>query len=289
MNKPVNQPLNIVILGGGTAGWMAASLFANKWLAKEYQGRPVTITLVESPEVAIVGVGEGSTPTLKRFFQQLNVAESAWMARCNATYKINIRFDGWSPKSGIDSYSHPFTSQVDTFTSRAFIVNSRTRRLGLDTHTQPDDFILNGVLAKQGKGPLTPDNFPFQMEYGYHFDAHLLGEFLTELAVNKGVKHLREHVVGVERHANGDIDCIKTKSGQTIQGDFFVDCTGFSALLMQKTLGVNFHSYKDNLFNDSALVMPTPISETIPVQTVSTALSAGWCWQIPLKLSFGHT
>jgi len=210
------------------------------------------------------------------------------MPRCNATYKLNIRFNDWSPKSGIHSYSHPFTSQVDTFTSRSFIVNSRTRRLGLDTHTQPDDFILNGVLAKQGKGPITPDNFPFQMEYGYHFDSHLLGEFLTELAVSKGVNHICEHVVGVQRHANGDIASINTKSGKTITGDFFIDCTGFTALLMQKTLGVKFQSYKDNLFNDSALVMPTPISTQIPVETLSTALSAGWCWQIPLRNRFGN-
>lgn len=284
----MSKPMNIVILGGGTAGWMAASLFANQWLGKENNDKAVNITLVESPDVAIVGVGEGSTPTLKRFFQILDVPESAWMERCNATYKINIRFDGWSPKSGIASYSHPFTSQVDTFTSRAFIVNSRTRRLGLDTHTQPDDFILNGVLAKQGKGPITPDNFPFQMEYGYHFDSNLLGGFLTELATSKGVKHLKEHIVGVDRHENGDIASIKTKNGESISGDFFVDCTGFSALLMQKTLGIKFQSYKDNLFNDSALVMPTPISEAIPVETVSTALSAGWCWKIPLRNRFGN-
>ena len=203
----MSKPMNIVIVGGGTAGWMAASLFAKQWLGKQDQAQAVNITLVESPDVSIVGVGEGSTPTLKRFFQMLDVPESAWMARCNATYKINIRFDGWSPKSGINSYSHPFTSQVDTFTSRAFIVNSRTRRLGLNTHTQPDDFILNGVLAKQGKGPLTPDNFPFQMEYGYHFDSHLLGEFLTELATSKGVNHLKAHIAGVNRHANGDRRC----------------------------------------------------------------------------------
>ncbi|MFT5756297.1 MAG: hypothetical protein ACI9LM_001010 [Alteromonadaceae bacterium] len=283
-----HQPLKIVILGGGTSGWMAASLFANKWLGKNGLTHAINITLVESPDVSIVGVGEGSTPTLKRFFQILNVPESDWMPRCNATYKLNVRFDGWSPKSGINSYSHPFTSQVDTFTSRAFFINSRTRCLGLDTHTQPEDFILNGVLAKQGKGPLTPDNFPFQMEYGYHFDSHLLGKFLTELATSMGVKHISEHVVGVERKANGDIANIKTKSGKTIKGDFFVDCSGFAALLMKKTLGVKFHSYKENLFNDSALVIPSPISEKIPVETVSTALSAGWCWQIPLRNRFGN-
>ncbi|WP_441004122.1 tryptophan halogenase family protein [Pseudocolwellia agarivorans] len=278
-----NKPLHLVILGGGTAGWMAANLFAKKWSAHN-----IKITLVESPDIGIIGVGEGSTPSLKRFFEMIEVDESQWMPRCNATYKVNIRFDGWSPASGVNSYSHPFFSQVDTFTAKSFTVNCQTRRLGLDTHTQPEDFILNGLLAKQGKSPVAPDNFPFQMEYGYHFDSHLLGKFLAECAVARGVNHLKENVMAVEQHVNGDIAALKTKSGNTIAGDFFIDCSGFAAVLMQKTLGVKFNSYKDNLFNDSAIVMPTPISESIPVETVSTALSAGWCWKIPLQNRFGN-
>lgn len=283
MKKEANAALKIVILGGGTAGWMAANLFVKKWSSEKVQ-----VTLVESPDVGIVGVGEGSTPTLKRFFEMIDVEESQWMPRCNATYKVNIRFDGWSPKSGINSYSHPFTSQVDTFISRPFTVNCRTRRLGLATHTQPEDFFLNGLLAKQGKSPVAPDNFPFKMEYGYHFDSHLLGAFLAELAVERGVVHRREHIIAAQRKDNGDIVSIQTKNGEAIVGDFFIDCSGFAAILMQKTLGVNFNSYKDNLFNDSAVVMPTPIDEVIPVETVSTALSAGWCWKIPLKNRFGN-
>jgi hypothetical protein len=283
MDEQKKESFEIVILGGGTAGWMAANLFAQKWSTKNVQ-----ITLVESSDIGIVGVGEGSTPTLKRFFEMIDVDESQWMSRCNATYKVNIRFDGWSPESGINSYSHPFFSQIDTFTSNPFIVNCRTRRLGLDTHTQPDDFILNGILAKQGKSPIAPENFPFIMEYGYHFDSHLLGEFLTEHAVGKGVNHLTENVIGVEQDKSGDITALTTKSGKVITGDFFVDCSGFAAVLMQKTLGVKFKSYKENLFNDSAIVMPTPITETIPVETVSTALSAGWCWKIPLRNRFGN-
>ncbi len=278
-----NKPLNMVIVGGGTAGWMAANLFANKWSSEQVQ-----VTLVESPDVGIIGVGEGSTPTLKRFFELLNISESEWMPRCNATYKMNIRFDDWSPKSGINSYSHPFTSQVDVFTSRAFLVNGRTRRLGLDVNTNPADFLINSVLAEQGKGPLTPDNFPFKMEYSYHFDSSLLGEFLAEFAASKGIIHKKAHIEQVQRANNGDISAIVTHAGEVISGDFFVDCTGFSALLIQKTLGVKFNSYKDNLFNNAVVVMPTTISEKIPVETTSTALSNGWCWKIPLTNRFGN-
>ena len=278
----MDKPLNIIILGGGTAGWMAANLFIKNWSYKN-----VSITLVESPNIGIIGVGEGSTPILKRFFKTIEVNESEWMPRCNATYKLNIRFKGWSPH-GATEYSHPFISQLDTFTQRAFTVNCLTRRLGLDVHTCPEDFLLNGVLAKYGKGPLTTENFPFRMEYGYHFDSALLGSFLAELAVARGVFHRQEKISRASRAENGDIAALVNESGEHIQGDVFIDCSGFASVLMQKTLAVSFKSYKDNLFNDSAVVMPSPITEKIPSETKAETMSAGWCWAIPLTSRFGN-
>ena len=171
----MGTPVKIVILGGGTAGWMAAHLFASKWSAEQ-----ASICLVESPDIGIIGVGEGSTPTLNRFFQLIDVPDSEWMPRCNATYKVNIRFEGWSPDSGLASYSHPFASQVDVFVRDAFTTNCLRRRFGLDVHTVPDDFFINGLLAREARGPQAPDNFPFMMEYGYHFDSGLLGEAARE-------------------------------------------------------------------------------------------------------------
>ncbi len=277
------QPLKIAILGGGTAGWMAANLLANKWPTDKVQ-----VSLVESPDIGIIGVGEGSTPTLKRFFEMINVAESEWMHRCDATYKVNIQFNGWSPASGISSYSHPFISQVDTFTERAFTVNCRTRRYGLDTHTSPEDFLLCGTLAKQGKGPVAPENFPFTMEYGYHFDSGKLGCFLAEVAKKRGVNHIQTTVESVLCHPSGDIAALVTNDGREIEADFFIDCTGFASILMQKTLKVPFNSFKQNLFNDSAVVIPTPAEDPLPVQTEATALSAGWCWKIPLTARNGN-
>ena len=278
----MNRPMNIVIAGGGTAGWMAANYFAHKWPSDK-----VKVTLVESPDIGIIGVGEGSTPTLKRFFEELKIKESDWMPKCNATYKVSIQFNDWSPSSGVKHYRHPFISQTDTFTQRAFEVNCRTRRLGLDTHVTPEDFLLNGVLAKQNKAPITPDNFPFRMEYGYHFDSALLGNYLRDVAVEKGVTHISAVISDVVLHLSGDISHLVTEKGN-IEGDFFVDCTGFSSHLLQQTLGVKFNSYSDNLFNDSAVVLPTHAYETIPVETQSTALSNGWCWSIPLQNRTGN-
>ena len=277
------MPKRIVILGGGTAGWMAANLFIKRWPAHE-----VSISLVESPDIGIIGVGEGSTPTLKRFFELIEVDDAEWMPRCDATYKVNIRFAGWSPESGLESYSHPFVSQVDTFTQNPFMVNCKTRRLGLDVNTRPDDFFLNGLLAREGKGPKAPANFPFEVDYGYHFNSGLLGQYLAELAVSRGVTHAQARVVDVEQHENGDIAALLTEDNERIEADFFVDCTGFTAVLMQKTLGVQFRSFKSNLFNDSAVVMPTPIDDSFPAETVSYAMKNGWCWKIPLTSRFGN-
>ncbi len=280
MNSPARQ---IVILGGGTAGWMAANLFAGKWR----DGR-IGITLVESPDIGIIGVGEGSTPTLKRFFQLLGIPESDWMPRCNATYKLGISFDGWSPASGVDRYSHPFISEADAYRQQAFLVNCRTRRLGLDVHTAPGDFLLNGVLARLGKGPQSPPNFPFGMEYGYHFDSGLLGAWLAQRAAAHGVCHVQARVVEARQDEQGDIAALVTDDGSEIAGDFFVDCTGFAGLLMEKTLGVPYRSFSDNLFNDAAVVMPTPAAGEPPAETVSIAMRHGWRWKIPLTRRFGN-
>jgi len=280
----VKKSLDIVIVGGGTAGWMAANLFLRKW-----GGKGARVTLVESPDIGIIGVGEGSTPTLKRFFHIIGIDDADWMPRCNATYKVGIRFDGWSPASGMLSYRHPFTSQPDVFLQNAFMTNCRTRRLGLDVHTQPDDFFLNGALAKARRSPLAPPSFPFEIDYGYHFDAARLGEYLAELAVSRGVDHRQARVTRVVQAESGDIASLKTETGERIDGDLFVDCTGFASLLMQKTLGVGFRSFGDNLFNDRAVALPTPVAEgEMPCETVSHALSNGWCWQIPLTRRVGN-
>ncbi|THD35126.1 MAG: tryptophan 7-halogenase [Sphingomonas sp.] len=273
---------SIVILGGGTAGWMAANLFAH------HLGPTVAVTVVESPEIGIVGVGEGSTPQLKAFFDTLGIAEAEWMPRCNATYKTGIGFRGWSEAWGFEGYFHPFATDLDGFTAPAFFVNAYARRHNADVWAHPDRFFLPTALAGHRLAPLVPDNFPFKVGYGYHFDAHLVGAFLRDHAVGLGVRHLQHRVVDIAV-TDGDVTHLIAEDGVTIAGDFFVDCSGFRSVIAQGALGVPFLPFASNLFNDSAVVMPTPRDPSgTNCQTISTAFRHGWAWDIPLTSRTGN-
>ena len=159
----ISQIKNIAIVGGGTAGWMAANLMAKRW-----GNQPLKISVIESPDIGTIGVGEGSTQTLKRFFEVMAIPESEWMPACYATYKVNIKFKHWSPASNIEAYSHPFITQLDTFTERPFHANCFVRRMGQYVPTSADKFLFNGWLAERTLSPVTPPHFPFKIEYGYH-------------------------------------------------------------------------------------------------------------------------
>jgi tryptophan 6-halogenase len=277
-------PSHIVILGGGTAGWMAANLVAHKWHALGTK-----VTLVESPDVGIIGVGEGSTPQLKAFFDTLGISEAEWMPRCNATYKNGIRFSGWSDRLGFESYFHPFPTAVDNQTAPAFFYNTMARRTGRDVWAHPDRFFLPAHLAANKLAPLAAENFPFASGYGYHFDAYLVGAFLSEHAKKIGVAHLVHHVTTVVRSASGDISHLVTREGEEISGDFFIDSSGFRSTLLQEALAEPFVSFAENLFNDSAVVMPTPANPaSTSAQTSATAMRGGWVWDIPLTNRTGN-
>lgn len=274
---------SIVILGGGTAGWIAANLIALHW-----GDRGIDITLVESPDISIIGVGEGSTPPLKIFLELIGADESDWMGRCDATYKVGITFRDWSTRPGFSEYFHPFLCQPDEFSVPAFFHNSFLRRQGVDLDGHPSQFFLGWELAKERLAPVAPPNFPFEMNYGYHFNSALLGEFLQDWAAKRGVKYKQATVTDAVLDEQGYIDYLKTDSEETIKADFYVDSTGFRSQLLQQALGVPFDSCEDVLFNDSAVVFPTEPEENPMPQTISTALKYGWVWKIPLTSRFGN-
>ncbi len=277
------RPSTVLILGGGTAGWMAANLIAHRW------GKLGTrVSLIESSEIGIVGVGEGSTPQLKHFFDTLGIAEAEWMPRCNATYKTGIGFHGWSDRPGFESYFHPFPSEADSHTAPAFFYNSQARRTGRDVPAHPDSFFLNTRLAAEGRAPLAPAGAP-RANYGYHFDAHLVGATLREYALKRGVEHVDARVASVELGPDGDVAALLTTDGRRLHADFFIDASGFRALIIEGALGVRHLPFAGNLFNDRAVVTPTPLPASGPgVCTLATAKSAGWIWHIPLTNRAGN-
>src|SRR5579863_9706628 len=143
---------SIVIVGGGTAGWMTALT-----LARSLIERGVEITVVESPAVGIIGVGEGSTPWLRGFFDSLGIEESEWMPACHATYKCGITFEGWSTRPGFTSYFHPFASMLDNLTMSQFVHNVEARVQGADVHAHPDRFFIATRLARERRAPKAPE------------------------------------------------------------------------------------------------------------------------------------
>ncbi|UTF61458.1 tryptophan halogenase family protein [Gilvimarinus sp. DA14] len=275
------KPKTLLIVGGGTSGWMAATLMASRW-------PDINVRLLESDNIGTVGVGEGSTPHLKIFFDTLGIAESEWMPRCNATYKNGIYFSNWSSVPGFERYFHPFPAQTDDLTMPMFFKHIQARRLGRSETPHPDQYFLESYLTRNNLGPIAAECFPFNVAYGYHFDAALLGKFLAAKAEFLGVERIEGNVAQVQLNEMGEISRLRLDDSRTVQADFFIDCTGFKSLLLQDALQVPFTSYRDNLFNDAAVVLPTDAALEITPATDSTALSNGWAWRIPLRNRCGN-
>lgn len=282
MTSEAKKPKKILIVGGGTAGWMAANLLATHW-------SDIEICLLESSDIGVIGVGEGSTPHLKFFFDEVGIEEAEWMPRCNATYKNGITFANWSSIPGFESYFHPFPAQTDDiFTVPTFFNNINARMQGYNANVHPDYYFLETYITQKNLGPIPAENFPFGVAYGYHFDSGLLGLFLAEKAVSKGVKRLFGTVTEVLMNKNDELASVRLDDDSILPADFFIDCSGFKSLLLQGALEAEYKSFKENLFNNAAVVMPTAMSAIIPPETKSTALSNGWAWKIPLTNRYGN-
>lgn len=277
------QPKSILIVGGGTAGWMAANTLLKNW-------PDCQISLVESKDIGIIGVGEGATPYLKQYFRDLNIAEAEWMPACDATYKVGINFENWSTVQGYKNYFHPFFSSLDKQPAEMFFYNSGLRRRGWDADATPGNYFVAAQIANQKLLPISQQTDGVDIDYAYHFDSAKLGGFLRDVAKQKGLKHIIDNVVDVSLDNQQSIDSVLTEHNGKLQADFYLDCTGFRALLINKALKQEYRSYSDNLFNDSAVAIPTAIDshEAVCPQTRSIALSNGWMWKIPLTSRTGN-
>ena len=281
-------PEHIVIAGGGSAGWMTASIFLRSLgLAGS------KITLIESPDIPTIGVGEGTTPLFKRFLKFLGIPEEEFMRACMATYKHGIEFPGWTGGEEFQSYFHPFAAPSYRQYEQQFFANCDRRRRGEPADTDPSNFFFNAELARQRKAPVSGQTRDTgAMDYAYHFDTAFLAEFLKRRCIAGGINYVVDNITDVAAAANGDLDYLETSANGRLDGDFFVDCTGFRRMLLGKVMDSRPVSYAPRLFNDSAVVIRTPVPEKgdLPPYTESTALRCGWAWRIPLmnKISWGY-
>ncbi|MFD9741218.1 tryptophan halogenase family protein [Umezawaea sp. NPDC059074] len=286
---------SVVVVGGGTAGWMTASYLRTAF------GDGVDITVVESKNVPTIGVGEATFSTVRHFFDYLGLEESQWMPECEATYKLAIRFENW--RGDGSHFYHPFErlrvvdgfpitdwwlqqKPGDRFDKDCFVIASlcdemrSPRYLGgklfeQDFAETPSGRSFRTTLSEQGT----------QFPYAYHFDATLLAHYLTRFSTDRGVKHVLDDVVDVALDERGWISHVVTKEHGEVTGDLFIDCTGFRGLLINKAMEVPFQSYQDSLPNDSAVALRVPVDmeqRGIRPCTTATARDAGWIWTIPL-------
>lgn len=273
----------IVIVGGGSAGWLTAGIIAAKHKPPVEGGPGTRIVLLESPNVPNLGVGEGTWPTMRDTLRRIGVSEADFLRGCDASFKQGSQFIGWHKGQG-ESYHHPFSAPSG-------YTNINLAAHWQDSHT---DISFGDAVCPQGrvcdrglapKQPQTPE-YAFSLNYGYHLNAGKFVELLHRHCVDKlGVEYRLGHVEQIIAAENGDIAALRLASGEQIAGDMFVDCTGFAALLIGKHYNIPFVSQRDYLFNDTALAVQAEyVTEDAPIAscTKATAQSAGWVWDIAL-------
>ena len=281
---------NIVIVGGGTAGWLTAGVIAAKHQARRQHG--FTVTLVESPNVPTIGVGEGTWPTLRTTLKRMGVSETELFRQCDASFKQGARFNRWTTGTPDDGYYHPLM-----LPQQFGQVNLAPHWLADEGGTTFCDTVTpQGRICDEGLGPKTiaTPEYDGHANYAYHLDAGKFSHFLQRHCCDTlGVRHVRADVTEVRLDESGDIASLDTEQGISIAGDLFVDCTGFAALLIGGAMKVPFRSCTDVLFCDTALAMQVPYDRPdapIASHTISTAQSSGWIWDIglPTRRGVGH-
>ncbi|TRY31754.1 tryptophan halogenase family protein [Aliiglaciecola sp. M165] len=274
---------HIVIVGGGSAGWLTAGLLAARITAQRSQG--IKITVIESPDVATIGVGEGTWPSMRHTLQQIGIPETQFMLHCNASFKQGSSFYGWRSGEKNDYYVHPFTTPPGY---AELDIASGWRALHPD-RAYSDTVSAQSQVCAYGKAPKqlqTPD-YAGVTNYGYHFNADKFVELVKNHCIDQlGVNCLVDHVESVTAHPNNDIDAVTCKTHGMVQGDLFVDCTGMRSLLIGQHFNVPWISQRHVLFNDSAVAVQAPYDSAqtdIVSTTLATAQSEGWIWDIGLS------
>ncbi|MFT6950227.1 MAG: tryptophan halogenase [Paraglaciecola sp.] len=281
-----NTVKKIVIVGGGTAGWLTAAIIAAEHKTK--QGNPIQLVLVESSDIPTVGVGEGTWPTMKNTLAKIGLKESEVFESCHAVFKQGGKFVNWVHGDG-DFYYHPFTVPLGYGRIDLAPYMSNINNFALQSNFQQQ-------ICEAGLAPRTmaEGEYQGQCNYAYHLDAGAFAELLkTHCKEKLGVEHIVGTVQDTLLAADGGIEAVCVTGHEKISADLFVDCTGFASLLLGKALNVPFVPLDNVLFNDSALAMQVPYSqENCPIacHTIATAQNAGWIWDIGLthRRGVGH-
>ncbi|RAK52163.1 tryptophan halogenase family protein [Phenylobacterium deserti] len=280
---PDSTVRTVVIVGGGTAGWMTAAAIA------QALGPHVAIRLVESSEIGTVGVGEATIPHIRAFNAKLGLDEAEFMRSTQATFKLGIEFRDWGRPG--DSYIHPFGAFGPDLGEIGFHQHwLRLRAEGLETSIEA--FSAPIVISRLGRfahPSADPRALLSTFSYAYHFDAGLYAAFLRRYAEERGVQRTDARVADVRlRGADGFIDAIVLDTGEQVSGDLFVDCSGFRGLLIEQALKAGYESWAHWLPCDRAVAAPCHAQEPATPLTRSTALDAGWAWRIPLQHRVGN-
>ncbi len=284
---------HVVILGGGSAGWLTAALLAREHHAGEPGG--LAVTLIESPTTPPIGVGEGTWPSMRDTLRRIGLPETTLFRHCDASFKQGSHFIGWmrgDSEAAGDHYRHPFTLPLGF--GEADLVAGWLQRHG--NRAFADVVSAQPAVCAAGHAPKqagTPE-YAAIANYGYHFDAGKFGIELRKHAIaNLHVRHVLDDVDEVLSHEDGDIAALRTRASGDIAGDLFIDCSGLASLLIGRHFGIGVRSCKHLLFNDTALAIQVPYATPdapIAPETRSTAQPAGWIWDIglPTRRGVGH-
>jgi hypothetical protein len=278
MTGPIQR---VVIVGGGTAGWLAAAVLAARLPRLD-------ITLIEAPDIPTIGVGEGTWPTMRETLATIGIPETEFLDACDASFKQGSRFDGWVSGAETDSYLHPFTLPP-AGDMRELLGAWRSGRGDIPFAAA---MTAQAAVAARNLAPrqrAMPD-YAAAVNYGYHLDAGKFAALLARHAVGRlGVTHVAGHVLEVRSGSGGDITALVLKDGRSLAGEFFIDCSGATALLIGGACGIAWVDRSDISFNDRALALQVPVApgSAIASQTVGTAHVAGWIWDIGLPTRRG--
>ena len=275
----------VIIVGGGTAGWTTAAYLA-KMLSHGLAGG-LDITLVESPEIGIIGVGEGTFPSIRKTFSRIELDEDSLVREASATFKQGIRFVDWrgvADKQGADYYVHPF--QISAQHSDFDLLPYWLLGVAGDASWASASTVQPRVIdARHAPKQIAHAGHNGPLSYAYHFDAVELAALLRRRALALGVRRIEDLVQHVAVREDGYIQSLTTRAHGDLEADLYIDCTGFRAELIGKALGVGFRSLRDQLFANRAVALQVPYDRPdapIESQTISTAREAGWIWDIGL-------